>query len=142
MCALALGCIYRHYQYPNLLEGADRITGQLRRDKECPFSGVTKSGRIWRKVPESDGRSVSYKVSSSSSTKIVHPVRSHPPACQREWKQAHILSSVVTQERSQTIPHHPHKYNVMLPKKSEMQDGKSRPAFDVHFLWTCWSLRK
>ena len=27
-------------------------------DKECPFSGVTKSGRVWRKVPESDARSV------------------------------------------------------------------------------------
>jgi len=26
--------------------------------KECPFSGVTKSDRIWRKVPESDARSV------------------------------------------------------------------------------------
>ena len=32
--------------------------GQLRGDKECPFSGVTKSGRVWRKVPESDARSV------------------------------------------------------------------------------------
>ena len=28
--------------------------GQLRGDKECPFSGVTNSGRVWRKVPESD----------------------------------------------------------------------------------------
>ena len=27
-------------------------------DKECPFRGVTKSGRVWRKVPESDDRSV------------------------------------------------------------------------------------
>ena len=26
--------------------------------KECPFSGVTKSGRVWRRVPESDARSV------------------------------------------------------------------------------------
>ena len=26
-------------------------------DKECPFSGVTSSGRVWRKVPESDARS-------------------------------------------------------------------------------------
>ena len=26
--------------------------------KECPFSGVTKSGRVWRKVPESDAWSV------------------------------------------------------------------------------------
>ena len=45
-------------QYPNLSEGADRVAGQLRGDKECPFSGVTKSGRVWRKVPESDDGSV------------------------------------------------------------------------------------
>ena len=38
--------------------GVDRVAGQLRGDKECPFSGVTKSGRVWRKVPESDARSV------------------------------------------------------------------------------------
>ena len=44
-------------QYRNLSEGADRVGGQLRGDKECPFSGVTKSGRVWRKVPESDSRS-------------------------------------------------------------------------------------
>ena len=42
----------------NLSEGADRVGGQLRGGKECPFSGVTKSGRVWRKVPESDARSV------------------------------------------------------------------------------------
>ena len=46
------------YQYPNLSEGADRVGGQLRGDKECPFSGVTKSGRVWRKVSENDARSV------------------------------------------------------------------------------------
>ena len=46
------------FQYPNLSEGADRVAGQLRGDKiEWPFSGVTKSGRVWRKVPESDARS-------------------------------------------------------------------------------------
>ena len=44
------------YQYPNLSEGADRVGGQLRGDKECPFSGVTKSGRVGRKVPESAAR--------------------------------------------------------------------------------------
>ena len=43
------------YQYRNLSEGADSVGGQLCGDKECPFSGVTKSGRVWRKVPESDG---------------------------------------------------------------------------------------
>ena len=46
------------YQYPNRSQGADRVGGQLGRDKECPFSGVTKSGRVWRKVPESDARSL------------------------------------------------------------------------------------
>ena len=25
-------------------------------ESECPFSGVTKYGRVWRKVPESDVR--------------------------------------------------------------------------------------
>ena len=50
------------YQYPNLSEGADRVGGQLRGDKECPFSGVTKSGRVWRKVPESGAGSVSVTV--------------------------------------------------------------------------------
>ena len=49
------------YQYPNLSEGVDSVGGQLCGDKECPFSGVTKSGRVWRKVPESDARSVSLK---------------------------------------------------------------------------------
>ena len=46
------------YYYPNLSEGADRVAGQLRGDKECPFNGATKSGRVWRKVPESDARRV------------------------------------------------------------------------------------
>ena len=46
------------YQYLNISEGADRVGGQLCGDKECPFSGVTKSGRVWRKVPESGARSV------------------------------------------------------------------------------------
>ena len=46
------------YQYPHLSEGADRVAGQLRGDKECPYSGVTKSGRVWRKMPESGARSV------------------------------------------------------------------------------------
>ena len=50
-------------QYANLSEGADRVGGQLRGDKECPFSGVTKSGRVWRKVPEGDARSVPRKLS-------------------------------------------------------------------------------
>ena len=50
------------YQYRNLSEGADCVGGQLRGDKECPFSGVTKSGRVWRKVPESGAWSVTPRI--------------------------------------------------------------------------------
>ena len=46
------------YQYQNLSDGADRVGGQLHGDEECPFSGITKSGRDWRKVPESNAQSV------------------------------------------------------------------------------------
>ena len=35
------------YEYRNLSAGVDRVGGQLRGDKECPFSGVTKSGRVY-----------------------------------------------------------------------------------------------
>ena len=56
--ALALGCFYSHISTRTFWEGADSVAGQLRGDKECPFSGVTKSGRVWRKVPESGARSV------------------------------------------------------------------------------------
>ena len=55
-------------QYPNLSEGADRVGGQLHGGKECPFSGVTKSSRVWRKVPESDARSVQQDISSSAAS--------------------------------------------------------------------------
>ena len=57
--ALALGCFYSHISTGTFSEGADRVAGQLRGDTECLFSGVTKSGRVWRKVvPESGARSV------------------------------------------------------------------------------------
>ena len=40
---LGVRLLLQSYQYPNLSEeGADRVAGQLRGDKECPFSGVTK----------------------------------------------------------------------------------------------------
>ena len=56
-------CVFGRYvastvlSVPNLSEGADRVGGQLR-GSEWPFSGVTKSCRVWRKVPENDARSV------------------------------------------------------------------------------------
>ena len=50
-------CVLGRYvsstELSDLSEGADSVGGQLRGDKECPFSGVTNSGIAWRKVPES-----------------------------------------------------------------------------------------
>ena len=37
----------QHYQYPNLSEGTDHTDGQLHRDKQCPFSGVTEGAGKW-----------------------------------------------------------------------------------------------
>ena len=42
------------YYYLNLSERANSVGGQLHGDKECPFSDVTNSGRVWRNVPESE----------------------------------------------------------------------------------------
>ena len=56
---LALCCFYSHISTRTFRRALpDRVAGQLRGDKECPFSGVTKSGRVWRKVPESKAGSV------------------------------------------------------------------------------------
>ena len=46
------------HSFPSLSECAYSINGQLHGDKECPFSGITKSGRVWRKVLESSAQSV------------------------------------------------------------------------------------
>ena len=40
------------------MEGAGSVGRQLCGHKECPFRGVTSSGRVWRKVLESDAGSV------------------------------------------------------------------------------------
>ena len=49
--ALALGCFYSQYQTFRRV-----LTALV--DKECPFSGVTKSGRVWRKVLENNAQNV------------------------------------------------------------------------------------
>ena len=55
--ALGLGCFYSQITVPLGGRWPRHAGGQLSGDKECPFSGVTKSGRVWRKVSESGGRS-------------------------------------------------------------------------------------
>ena len=70
---------------PNLSEGADRVGGQLRGDKECPFNDVTKSGRVWRKVPASDARSVNDVLSDLASTVLVQNLSSLRGAGIAQW---------------------------------------------------------
>ena len=41
------------------MEGAYSVFGQMRRDQERPFNGVTSSGKVRRKVSESDTLSMS-----------------------------------------------------------------------------------
>ena len=61
---LMFTCVLEHHAastvllVPRLFGGHDSVRGQLRGERECPISGVTNSGRVGRKVPESDGRSV------------------------------------------------------------------------------------
>ena len=58
MCAWVLGCFYSHISNQIFWRVLTALLDSCVKIKECPFSGVTKSDRIWRKVPESDARSV------------------------------------------------------------------------------------
>ena len=55
--ALALGCFYSHISTRTFRRALTASVDSCA-EIECPFSGVTKSGRVWRNVPESDARSV------------------------------------------------------------------------------------
>ena len=89
LACLGARLLLQSYQYPNLSEGADRVAGQLRGDKECPFSGVTRSGRVWRKVPESDARNVHPSMQPKRRIKMAVFMLPLPtkPTIQRERKQ-------------------------------------------------------
>ena len=87
------------YQYPDLLEGADLVGGQLRRDRECPFSGVTKSGRVWRRVPESDAWSVGARKWSSCIIIITTP---HPRPTNTQHMHADTPHTAHTTDRRKT----------------------------------------
>ena len=69
------GCFHSHFSIRTFRRAPTRAGGQLRGDKECRFSGVTKSGIVWRKVPESDARSVWSRVNSHSEHRFPAPCR-------------------------------------------------------------------
>ena len=56
--AWALSCFHSHISTQTFQRALTASLDSRAEIKECPFSGVTKSGRVWRKVPESDARSV------------------------------------------------------------------------------------
>ena len=60
--ALALCCFYSHIS-TRTFRGALTASLDSCVDKECPFSGVTKSGGVWRKVSESDAGSEGFVLS-------------------------------------------------------------------------------
>ena len=90
------------YRYPNLSKGADRVGGQLRGDKECSFSGVTKSGRVWRKVPESCARSV-IRTSADSCAEIkiegvTNSLRVRMKVAESDARSVHVPRQLTTKE--------------------------------------------
>ena len=68
--ALALGCFYSHIStrtFRRALTASVDSSAEI----ECTFSDVTKSGRVWRKVPESDAGSVGWSLRKSFSYFVV-----------------------------------------------------------------------
>ena len=117
------------YLYPNLSESADRVGGQLRGDKECPFSGVTKSGRVWRKVPESDARSVMHWVTSGPNhtfTVPPHQVETEVQSPKVPESDARSVMHWVTSgpNHTFTVPPHQVETEVQSPKVPE-SDARS-----------------
>ena len=80
------------------------------RDKECPFSGVTKSGRVWRKVPESDARGVTGVFSWKTSVLLFALLSAHStgqslgelvhfwqyPVCPQHWPKPGWTGALLT----------------------------------------------
>ena len=58
MFTWVLGRFYSHISTRTFRRALTASVDSCAEIKSAPFSGVTKSGRIWRKVPESDVRSV------------------------------------------------------------------------------------
>ena len=96
------------YQYPNLSEGAERVGGQLRGDKEFPFSGVTKSGRVWRKVPESAARNVTVVMTSTAELTGCH-------MNQRPGNKAVVLYSLLDSGVLTSLTNPQHKVLLEIP---------------------------
>ena len=139
------------YQYPNLSEGADRVGGQLRGDKECPFSGVTKSGRIWRKVPENCARSVdkgltllllSSRAVWKSRWPSWAPVPNKPTVSvdvKQHFNNCPVFPSLISLTVSVDVKHHVYLLTCFRAQElCERRGGRSglSSPINLQFLWT------
>ena len=86
MRALALGCFYSHISTGTFRRALTALVDSCAKI-ECPFSGVTKSGRIWRKVPENGAQSVTHthtgahirNTTTTTHTLLTQPTYTHTP---------------------------------------------------------------
>ena len=101
-------------EYPNLSEGADHVAGQLRGDKEYPFSGVTKSGSVWRKVPESDARRVPHTVTSELSNLCVVSQNQFKTLSKQPYSICCKSAQTQIEDETWTIQHQTHIVCVLL----------------------------
>ena len=60
--AWVLGCFYSDISTQTFWRALTASVDSCAEIKSAPFGGVTKSGRVWRMVPESDARSVGVRV--------------------------------------------------------------------------------
>ena len=117
------------YQYPNFSEGDDRVGGQLRGDKECPFSGVTKSGRVWRKVKESAPRSVRPGLSVLTSLLVSVDVKLYIEPCFGIGLSLSLICQLTSEDIKQHNRTEPQSYR--YPNLSEGADRVCRCGLAV-----------
>ena len=104
--AWALGCFYSHINTQTFRRAlSDRVGGLLRGDKGWGKSSVTKSGRVWRKVPESVARSVGRRVCTRTDAAMTLQLYVTVVRCSQtgwidwdDWRGWRNLSVVMTEE--------------------------------------------
>ena len=63
-----LCCFHKHNSSQTFHRALTVLVDSCVEIKECPDSGVTSSGRVWRKMPESDAGSVECPLSGVTSS--------------------------------------------------------------------------
>ena len=72
--ALALGCFYSHINTGTFRRALTASVDSCAEIKSAPsVASVTKSGRVWRKVPENDARSVGGPAAWATACLPYHP---------------------------------------------------------------------